>query len=439
MELLTSLPADFAAIADPSARGPAPLLRPPETQSTPATAATPFALCLALLTAEAPGGEAWPAAGKELPVLPLDVAAEADEATELAANPLLAFAPPAFAQGALPGQLLLGGAPEPALPPAATAVPLPVAPTDAELAPPALPSGDLPTPDALAPQAIADFDPLGALAAADAEPTPLDATAPQAATATPKTAPAPSWLDAFLDERRLQRPAAATPTDPRAAAAPSAAAGPLAAAPAPLAAAAAVDAPVVVQGAGRRSELSKIGMSGMPAAESPSVSRTDWLPPAAGHSAPTSAAAPPASPPGAPVDLRSPNWQEAFAHRVQWLVDTQVGEAHIKLNPPELGAIDVKISLVDDKTYVQLTTATAAARDELANGLARLRELFTGSGLELGGASVHNGRAGQQGGQGSEAGGAAGHSSPFTSFAADFDDLPALAPRRAQGRIDIFA
>jgi flagellar hook-length control protein FliK len=437
MELLTSLPADFAVIADASARGPAPLLRSPETQGAPAAAAAPFALCLALLTAEAPGGEAWPAAGKDLPVLPPDVAAETDDATELAPSPLAVFVPPAFAQGALPTQLLLGAAPEPALPSATTAVPLPL-PT-AAVAPPALPSGDLPTPDAPAPHTLAGFDPLAEFTAAGAEPTPLDAAVPQAATATAKTAPAPSWLDAFLDERRLQRPAVATPTDVRAAAAPAAAAAPLAAASAPLATAAAVDAPVVVQGAGRRNELPKIAVSSTPAAESPSASRAEWLPPAAGHSAATGAAGPPASPPGAPVDLRSPNWQEALANRVQWLVDTQVGEAHIKLNPPELGAVDVKISLVDDKTYVQLTTATAAARDELANGLARLRELFTGSGLELGGASVHNGRAGQQGGQGSEAGGAAGYSSPLTSFAADFDDLPALAARRAQGRIDIFA
>jgi flagellar hook-length control protein FliK len=439
MELLTSLPADFAAIADASARGPAPLLRLPETQGAPAAAATPFALCLALLTAEAPGGEAWPVAGKELPVLPLDVAAETDDVAELALSPLAVFGPPAFAQAALPAQLLLGAVPEPALPSATTAVPLPLLPTAAELAPPALPSGDLPTPDALAPHHIAGFDPLAEFAALGSEPTPLDAAAPPAATATAKTAPAPSWLDAFIDERRLQRPAAATPADVRAAAAPAAAATPLAAASAPLATAAAVDAPVAVQGAGRRSELPKIVVSSTPAAESASASRAEWLPPAAGHSAATGAAAPPASPLGAPVDFRSPNWQEAFANRVQWLVDTQVGEAHIKLNPPELGAVDVKISLVDDKTYVQLTTATAAARDELANGLARLRELFTGSGLELGGASVHNGRAGPQGGQGSEAGGAAGHSSPLTAFAADLDGLPALASRRAQGRIDIFA
>ena len=97
------------------------------------------------------------------------------------------------------------------------------------------------------------------------------------------------------------------------------------------------------------------------------------------------------------MDLRSPNWQEAFASRVQVLAGSNAGEARITLNPPELGAVDIKISLVDDKTYVQLTTATAAARDELSQSLPRLRELFAASGLELGGASVHDGRDGRDG------------------------------------------
>ena len=112
-------------------------------------------------------------------------------------------------------------------------------------------------------------------------------------------------------------------------------------------------------------------------------------------SATAAAALPPPASPGAPVDLRSPNWQEAFANRVQWLVDTQVGEARIKLNPPELGAVDVKISLVDDKTYVQLTTATARPRaTSLSQSSAATARAFTRSGLELGGASVHDGRDG---------------------------------------------
>ena len=174
------------------------------------------------------------------------------------------------------------------------------------------------------------------------------------------------------------------------------------------------------------------------AGDTASAGQADWWAPAAGHgSATTAAALPPPASAGAPVDLRSPNWQEAFANRVQWLVDTQVGEARIKLNPPELGAVDVTISLVDDKTYVQLTTATAAARDELSQSLPRLRELFTGSGLELGGASVHNGRDGHASGDGRGAG--AAEPRWFAGFAEHGDELAAGPLRRSLGRIDVFA
>ena len=105
-------------------------------------------------------------------------------------------------------------------------------------------------------------------------------------------------------------------------------------------------------------------------------------------------ALPPPASPAAPVDPRTPHWHEAFASRLHWLVDHHVGEARIKLNPPELGALDVKISLQDDKTFVQLTAASSAARDELAQSLPRLRELLPPSGLELGGATVNGGRDG---------------------------------------------
>jgi flagellar hook-length control protein FliK len=167
---------------------------------------------------------------------------------------------------------------------------------------------------------------------------------------------------------------------------------------------------------------------------------TDWLPQAAGQ--PSTHAATPshtASAPAQPsLDLNAPDWHEAFASRVQWLIDHRVGEAHIKLNPPELGALDVKISLVDDQTFVHVTAASAGARDELAQSLPRLRELLSAGGLELGGASVESGHDGRH-----EAGGYA-----VQAREAGLDrDLPGpgrderslAAPRRTGGRIDLFA
>jgi flagellar hook-length control protein FliK len=141
-----------------------------------------------------------------------------------------------------------------------------------------------------------------------------------------------------------------------------------------------------------------------------------------------------------PVDTTAPRWQDAFANRVQWLANQSVGEANIRLNPPDLGTVDVKISLVEDRTFVQLTTHTNAARDELAQSLPRLRELFATSGLELGGASVSTGRDGQARYDGAAADQPQAQRQAFASVG----DVPAIAaaPRRAltaASRIDLFA
>ena len=300
-----------------------------------------------------------------------------------------------------------------------------------------------PSADPLAAAAPTGLDPLAALAglAAEAEPAPLETAASTCRGYSGQDGGGPELARSLLPNSACSGRAALTPSESRAPCADFA--GVRRAPPASrqsqlnaVAAAPAAELPIAV----RRLDLPKLAASAIMAGDTASVGQADWWAPAARRHARRP------RPPcrrrrrhGAPVDLRTPNWQEAFANRVQWLVDTQVGEARIKLNPPELGAVDVKISLVDDKTYVQLTTATAAARDELSQSLPRLRELFTGSGLELGGASVHNGRDGQLAGRRPRRRGAAeprwfAPRSP--SLATSLRPSP---PRRSLGRIDVFA
>jgi flagellar hook-length control protein FliK len=142
----------------------------------------------------------------------------------------------------------------------------------------------------------------------------------------------------------------------------------------------------------------------------------------------------PSHPQGA-VDTTAERFHDAVASRVQWLVDHDMSEARIKLNPPELGALDVKISLQDDKTFVQLTAATSGAREELAHSLPRLRELLSMNGLELAGATVDGGRDDR----------ASRHApADFAARPLDFGgalESDAPPPPRARGtsRIDLFA
>ncbi len=78
----------------------------------------------------------------------------------------------------------------------------------------------------------------------------------------------------------------------------------------------------------------------------------------------------------------------ALADRLQWMIDQNLGEARIKLNPPQLGAIDIKITMADDQAFVQFTASQPGARDVIESALPRLRDLLGAAGLELGGATV---------------------------------------------------
>jgi flagellar hook-length control protein FliK len=423
VELTAQLPAELFPVADPSARGAAPLLRPGESDTESAATPLPFDLYLALLTTPQPTGETWPPTGKELPVVP-PVAASTAAASSVAPPPVDAAL---FARLKLAASVQAAASTQPA---AAPALPLP----NADLSAPALPaSGVLPAPFGEAapqlpftPDAVAAVSPLAA-----------ELVAPEIAESALPAAPgenteSASWLErvAAADARapRLQGPAAeleiTLPTQARSALG-------------------AMDARLAEHTARLREgapplEVMKLSQVSTSAVLEATKVGTDWLP--AAHGSGTSAAATAAAPApvsAATVDLRTPNWQETFASRVQWLVGSNAGEARITLNPPELGAVDVKVSLVDDKTYVQLTTATAAARDELSQSLPRLKELFAASGLELGGATVHDGRGDHRAGQGGRA--AAPDPRPIGPFVELADEPTAAVPRRPLGRVDVFA
>jgi flagellar hook-length control protein FliK len=430
MELTAALPAELVALADPAPL-PAPRGAGPPRQA-------PFALVLGLLAEAAPGGELPPAAGNELPFAAAD---GSPAAVALAATELLAAAA-VLPRTAVPAATAL----EPAQAAAEASAPAARPPPPTALAARPPPSAAPPV-ATFVPHALGQAPAGGTEAPPAASAVPLASAAPAADTPSIEFAlrrftgqadgDEPQGLDAaLLNDARFRAPPAPPLGLPPAPGSqwPSAAHeahAPLAPAPPPPA------------------ELGAVRI-GRPAAAAPlapgdgaaSSAPLDWLPPASAHGATGTAgaaAAPAPAAPGAPVDARAPDWHEAFAQRLQWIVDTQAGEAEIRLNPPELGAVNVKISLVDDKTHVHLVAATAAARDELAHALPRLRELFAAGGLELGSATVldahgeHFGR----GGEARDGGGAAlARALPLDELV---DEPAAPGGRLARGRIDVFA
>ena len=79
--------------------------------------------------------------------------------------------------------------------------------------------------------------------------------------------------------------------------------------------------------------------------------------------------------------LRSPEWGQQLGERITWLVDQNLSSAQIKLNPPQLGPIEVRIALSGDSTQVSVTAHNLITRDALEAAAPRLREALAAHGL----------------------------------------------------------
>ncbi|MBS0345219.1 MAG: flagellar hook-length control protein FliK [Proteobacteria bacterium] len=80
----------------------------------------------------------------------------------------------------------------------------------------------------------------------------------------------------------------------------------------------------------------------------------------------------------------SPGWPEEVGSRVSWMVGHDESHAQLTLTPPQLGRIEVSITVSGDQTSAQFVAATPAARELIEQSLPRLREVLEQSGINLG-------------------------------------------------------
>ena len=134
------------------------------------------------------------------------------------------------------------------------------------------------------------------------------------------------------------------------------------------------------------------------------------------------AATPPTVPPTTPdvVDLNQKNWGRTLGQQLSWMVNNQLQQAEIRVNPPDLGPIELRVSLQHNQTSVTFFCHEAAVREALETALPRLREMLGSQGITLNQAQVSDqSLAHQQAGSG-------GH----PSFSQHNDRPPAYSPTR---------
>ncbi|MFK8020146.1 MAG: flagellar hook-length control protein FliK [Pseudomonadales bacterium] len=77
-----------------------------------------------------------------------------------------------------------------------------------------------------------------------------------------------------------------------------------------------------------------------------------------------------------------------LGQRIQWMMTNAAQVAEIRVDPPELGSLQIQVSSDEKQTSVSFLTQTSAARELIEASLPRLREHLESMGIELGDTSV---------------------------------------------------
>ncbi len=149
-------------------------------------------------------------------------------------------------------------------------------------------------------------------------------------------------------------------------------------------------------------------------------------------------AAPGPSPPVLNVPPQHPGWNQAVGDRLQWMVGHHLQSADIRLDPPELGRLDVHIQLHKDHASIAFAAPNQQVRDALESAVPRLREMMNNIGLSLGDVNVSQ----ESFSQGQQANENARSANMFANNETESDRLEAIAPiapRRGIGMLDAYA
>lgn len=81
--------------------------------------------------------------------------------------------------------------------------------------------------------------------------------------------------------------------------------------------------------------------------------------------------------------FRQPGWDQALSERVLWAAGQKLQSAEIRLNPPNLGPIEVRVQMQQDQAQVSFTAQHAVVREALEASMPRLREMLNANGFNL--------------------------------------------------------
>lgn len=139
------------------------------------------------------------------------------------------------------------------------------------------------------------------------------------------------------------------------------------------------------------------------------------------------------------VNIQQPEGQKQLAEKIRWMVNSRNMMAEIRLDPPEMGSMQVRVNVQGDAASVSFIVQSPQAKDMLSQAEPRLRDMLAEQGIHLGESSVQQESQQSSQQQGEWAG--SGHSGQQGSDGADepVQVTEQQLTRRAQGGVDDYA
>jgi len=139
----------------------------------------------------------------------------------------------------------------------------------------------------------------------------------------------------------------------------------------------------------------------------------------------------------------TPGWSEEIGNKIVWMANRLESKAELVLTPPQMGRVEVSLSISGDQAAASFVSGNPAVREALEAALPRLREVLAEAGIQLGQAQVGAENARQSAQQ---------HKNPDNfgfdgGIAADNASLPAHSGsvsaaaglKMGRGLVDVFA
>jgi len=76
-------------------------------------------------------------------------------------------------------------------------------------------------------------------------------------------------------------------------------------------------------------------------------------------------------------------WGQDFSQRIQWVVNQSMSGAQIRLNPQNMGPVEVRVQMQNDQIALSFTAQHGATREAIEAALPRLREMFSEQNINM--------------------------------------------------------